>query len=121
MSTSVQLELPSQPRFSAVGRLVAGGLASRLELPVDRIEDLQLAVEALLCRAATDGPVIMRMSEREPGLDVTLGPFAPAPAERASVERMLRALVDEVLVQDADEGEWVVMRTTRDQPAPRSS
>jgi hypothetical protein len=121
VTSAVQIELPSRPGFNAVGRLVTGGYASRLELPVERIEDLQLAVEALLSRSAAGGALIVRMSECERGLDVTLGPFAPAPEERRSVERMLHALVEDVLVQDSDEGEWVVMRATREQPGQARS
>ena len=121
MTSAVQIELPSRPCFNAIGRLVTGGYASRLELPVDRIEDLQLAVEALLCRSTSDGALIVRMCECERGLDVTLGPFARAPQERRSIERMLHALVEDVLVEDSDDGEWVVMRVTREQPAQARS
>ena len=118
--SQVQLELPAR-QFNAVGRLVTAGYASRLELPVDRIEDLQLAVEALLCRPGATGSLVVRMSECEPGIAVTLGPFASAPDQRPSLERMLQALVDEVLVQDSDEGEWIVMRAMRRRPTQGSS
>ena len=113
----VELELPSQPSFKAVGRLVAGGLASRLEFRVDKIEDLQLAVEALLCRAPANGSLRMTLGESKAGLQVTLGLFARVPAERARVERMLHAFVDDVVVQDSDEGEWITMRANRERAA----
>ena len=54
---TVELELPASPSFNAVGRLVAGGLASRLDFAVPDIEDLQLALEALFCRPAANGIV----------------------------------------------------------------
>jgi RNA polymerase sigma-B factor len=83
----VELELPSVPSFNAVGRLVAGGFASRLEFHVEEIEDLQLAVEALLCRCAAERSLTMTLSESECGLQAMLGPFARDPDEHARVAR----------------------------------
>ena len=51
---SIVVEFPATEGYRSVGRLVLGGLASRFELPVDRVEDLLLAVESLL--AATASP-----------------------------------------------------------------
>ena len=45
--TAVELELPDGRPFDAVGRLVAGGIAGRAGLTVDRIDDLQLALQAV--------------------------------------------------------------------------
>ena len=40
---TVLVEFPATEGYRSVGRLVLGGLASRFELPVDRVEDLLLA------------------------------------------------------------------------------
>jgi hypothetical protein len=45
---SIVVEFPAGDGYRSVGRLVLGGLVSRFELPVDRVEDLLLAVESLL-------------------------------------------------------------------------
>src|SRR5262249_22755584 len=44
----IVVEFPATDGYRAVGRLVLGGLVSRFELPLDRVEDLLLAVESLL-------------------------------------------------------------------------
>jgi hypothetical protein len=117
----VELELPSVPSFNAVGRLVAGGFASRLEFHVEEIEDLQLAVEALLCRCPAERSLTMTLSESECGLQATLGPFARDPDDHARVVHMLGTLVADAVVQDSDEGEWVVLSAARDRATARES
>ena len=42
------VEFPAGERFRSVPRLVLGGVAARFELPIDRVDDLLLAVESLL-------------------------------------------------------------------------
>jgi hypothetical protein len=118
---AVELELPSVPSFNAVARLVVGGLASRLDFRVEEIEDLQLAVEALLCRCSAEGSLRVTLNESERGLRAELGPFAPDPAERARVVGMLRTLVEDAVVQDSSEGEWIVVSAARDRAPAQGS
>ena len=42
------VELPARRRYPGVARLVIGGVAARFELPIDRVDDLLLAVDSLL-------------------------------------------------------------------------
>ena len=42
------VEFPASGAYRSVGRLVLGGVASRFELPIDRVDDLLLAVDSLL-------------------------------------------------------------------------
>jgi hypothetical protein len=119
---SVRLELPASACCHAVGRLVVGGVGSRLALPVDRIEDLQLAVEALLSRTAARRVVDLELTESTEWLRVRVGPFAPAPAERGRVQEMLLRLVEDADVQDSDNGEWIVLGAARSRlPARRGA
>ena len=116
---SVRLELSANACCRAVGRLVVGGVGSRLALPVDRIEDLQLAVEALLSRTAARRVVDLELTESTEWLRVRLGPFAPAPAERGRVQEMLLRLVEDVDVQDSGDGEWIVLGAATSRPPAR--
>ena len=51
------VEFPVADGYRSVGRLVLGGVAARFELPIDRVDDLLLAVESLLSRPGRDsGP-----------------------------------------------------------------
>lgn len=108
----VLLELPARPAFNAVGRLVVGGVASRLDFEVADIEDLQLAVEAVLCRAPAASTITLTLEPSQNGLRARLGPFA-SNGDRERVERMLRRLVNEAVLQDSGEDEWVLIRTAR--------
>jgi hypothetical protein len=109
----VRLELPAAPAFHAVGHLVVGGLATRAELRVDQIEDLQLAVEALLLRKSAAEHVTLTLSEDTDGVRVTAGPFADGTSRRPGLETMLRTLVGKTAVQDSEEGEWISMKVAR--------
>ena len=80
------LTLPRERRFYDVAHLVVGGLAARLELTVDSLADLQLAVAGLLPRGETgdDVTVVLRLSEQT--LSGRIGPYS-AEAMRRELER----------------------------------
>ena len=44
---TVWIKIPASPAYLGVVRLVAAGLASRLEFTIDEIEDLKIAVDEL--------------------------------------------------------------------------
>ena len=48
MTDEIRLVIPSQDDFWPIAHLVTGGLALRLDLTYDQLEDLQVAIEALL-------------------------------------------------------------------------
>ena len=76
--------------YRSVGRLVLGGLASRFELPVDRVEDLLLAVESLLVHGVAGETVTLdgRRAARTRSA-VRLGPLASAGVADPAVARVL--------------------------------
>ena len=51
MTDEITLTIPSEREFHDVAHLVLGGLALRLNLTLENLEDLQLAVDAILGRA----------------------------------------------------------------------
>jgi hypothetical protein len=116
----VRLELPALPAYNAVGRLVVGGVASRLDFEIADIEDLQLAVEAVLCRTPAGSTITLTLEPSQDELEVRLGPFA-VNGDRERVERMLRRLVHEAVVQDSGESQWVVIRSMRRRARARGS
>ena len=116
----VQLELPALPAYNAVGRLVVGGVASRLDFEVADIEDLQLAVEAVLCRTPAGSTVTLMLEPSADELEARLGPFA-GNGDRDRIERMLRCLVSDAVVQDSGESQWVVIRSARRRAPTRGS
>ena len=93
---TILVEFPATEGYRGVGRLVLGGLASRFELPVDRVEDLLLAVESLLAHGVAGETVILTVDAGEDALRVRLGPLADGGGvSDPAVARVLRPLVDE--------------------------
>ena len=70
------VEFPVADGYRSVGRLVLGGVAARFELPIDRVDDLLLAVESLLCRPGRDS-VLLEAEATSSGRLVRLGAFPP--------------------------------------------
>lgn len=117
----VELEIPASRPFHAAGRLVAGGVASRVGLDVDRLDDLRLAVEALLSQAPATETLTLTMAESRHAFDLEIGPFASVDIDSEAdvdtdlprLERVLGALVDDFVVHEGEHGVWFAVRVTR--------
>ena len=88
LPTAVSVDVPATPAFVQVLRNVVAGVAARLDLPIDQIEDLRLAVtEAASLLLGEGEPTGLRMTigRDEASMDVTLtsdGRSDPWPTER---------------------------------------
>jgi hypothetical protein len=116
VSDEVVLTLPEHDEFRNVAHLVVGGLAVRLNLTFENLEDVQLALESLLARAAGEVTVAVRLVDD--GLGLRVGPFG---CERLRAEldddgsevglrRVLETVTDGVEVLDLEDGCWVQLR-----------
>ena len=76
----ITLTLPRGPEYQRVAHLVLGGLAVRLDLTIENLEDLELALDALLDAIDRD-----------------------AGDSELDVRRLLESTVDDVHV----DGDWV--------------
>ena len=101
----ITLTLPHDREFHRVAHLVLGGLAVRLELTIETLEDLQLALSTILDRAKEDGQVTVAMSLRVGTLETSVGPVDLSDEltgddddRTLSLRRILWAVVDEVQV-----------------------
>jgi hypothetical protein len=113
VADEITLTLPRAPEFQRVAHLVLGGLAVRLNLTIENLEDLQLALDAILVRMDPwNGNVTVQMSLRDGELETRIGPLTPAlldeieretDREELGVRRVLDSTVDDVHV----DGEWV--------------
>jgi len=110
----ISLTLPDDEAFHRVAHLVVGGLAVRLDLTFEHLEDLELALDALLRRPLTEDVLTLRVQVLDGELRTTLGPFSPMreELERGGVEalnlaRILHAVCDSVEIADRDGSEWV--------------
>jgi len=114
------IEFPAAGGYRSVGRLVLGGIASRFELPIDRVDDLLLAVDSLLMQEPAAETVRLEAEATPSGLLVRMGPFAPGRLDDPGVLRVLTRLVDEVGERDDGDGvsvELVVSAAYRSVPA----
>jgi anti-sigma regulatory factor (Ser/Thr protein kinase) len=119
----ISLTLPADNAFHGVAHLVLGGLAVRLDLTLEHLEDLELALDALLERTASDGDVTVRVRVFDQELKTSVGPFESVrheleSSDQLNLARILATVCDEVEVTDRDGSEWVELtkhiETTKD-------
>jgi hypothetical protein len=116
VSDEIVLTLPRQRRYYDVAHLVVGGLAVRLDLTVDNLSDLQLALAGLLPRDEPDGDVTVVLRMEGNMLDGRIGPFE-AEALRRDLAReggdgygthhVLETVFESYRVDERDGGAWV--------------
>jgi hypothetical protein len=75
MSDEIVLTLPRERRFYDVAHLVVSGLAARLNLTVENLSDLQLALDGLLPRRESEGAVTVMLRIDGDQLAGRVGPF----------------------------------------------
>ena len=116
---TIELTLPAGREWHAVARLVLGGVADRLNLSFEDLDDLQLAVERLLVEAASQDTVTLRVDVVDHGVRVGVGPLVErtiadalqgpdAEPGELTLRRILQTVVDSFGVEEAAEGGIVV-------------
>ena len=114
-SDEIRLTMPRERPFYGVAHLVLGGVAARLELTVEHLEELELALDGLLDRRDGGKEVTLTLRVDDARLAAELGPFggqlradlAGAPEEALSLRRLLDAVVDSYEVDERDGGTWI--------------
>ena len=76
----ISLTLPADDAFRRVAHLVLGGLAVRLDLTYENLEDIELALDTLLERRGDDGDADVTVRVRIEGdeLRTIVRPLGPA-------------------------------------------
>jgi hypothetical protein len=112
MDDTILITIPTSPRLLSVATLVLGGIGSRLHLPYEQVDDLQLA--ALSTLAASEGDTVaVEIRARDDDLSVGLGPLAKGSGGDAGLRRVLDRLVDSVETSSRDGHEWITLRVRR--------
>ena len=120
MNDAIKLTVPHQKNYHGVIRLVVGGLAARLDLSYESLEDLQLALESLLGNEAyaSSEDVTVEL-ELTPGtIKMLVGPLDGArlrsdleakagDGEGVTLGRLLATVVGDVHLEERDGGQWV--------------
>jgi anti-sigma regulatory factor (Ser/Thr protein kinase) len=114
----VTLRLPREHSFFSVAHLVVGGLAVRLNLSFDQLEDLQVAVAELLEQRESDDEITISLRITGNVIEVELGPFdesltkelAHDDGDEVGLRRVLETVVDEIDVSERGGKPWISLR-----------
>lgn len=116
MTDTVTLQLPRGRGFRPVAHLVLGGLASRLELTVDVLDDIETAIDELLEHGDSPGHVTLSVEVDEHVLRATVGPFGDRvgaelrdEGQGLGLRRVLATVVDAVETDERDGQHWVCL------------
>jgi serine/threonine-protein kinase RsbW len=113
LPAAVFVEVPATPGSVQVLRNVLAGVAARLDMPIDQIEEVRLAVTeaASLLLEEADATVLRMTIDDDPqALDVTLssdGHADPWPSDRALASwpwLVVKGLTDEIRAERPDGG-----------------
>ena len=118
-AAEIELILPADDAFRRVAHLVLGGLATRHDLTVETLEDLTLALDAVLGRLDDGGDdVTVRMKVGDEDVSTEVGPFrdldvrgelASGSEDAIDLRRILSAVCDEVSVVERGGSQWIEM------------
>ncbi len=109
----IRLVIPAEEDFRPIAHLVTGGLAMRLDVTYDDLDDLQVGIEALLALRDDADELVVSLSAEDGVLRASLGPFAPGRvhAEESDggldLHRVLETVCDTHEVEERDGGAWV--------------
>jgi hypothetical protein len=108
------LTLPADDAFHGVAHLVLGGLAVRLDLTFEHLEDIELALDSLLERTGDEGEVTVRVLVTDGELRTIVGPLTyvggdldESGSDGLNLRRILSAVCDSVAVEERDGAQWV--------------
>ena len=109
----IRLVIPAEEDFRPIVHLVTGGLAARLDVTYDDLDDLQVGIEALLALRDDSDELVVSLSADDGVLHAALGPFPPEKVHAADpdggldLSRVLETVCDTHEVEERDGGAWV--------------
>jgi hypothetical protein len=116
----IELTTPVGRAWDPVVRMVLGGIADRLDLGFDELDDLQLAVERLLAEGDPANPVTLSFELlAQGGVRTRIGPLRDAalaealqgpepPPGELTLRRILSAVVDSYGIEEVADGHLIV-------------
>jgi hypothetical protein len=111
---TVTLTIPGERPYIGIARMFVGGLAARLDLGYEAMDDLQLALESVLLKSELGETVTLEAQLEDTGVCILVGPFAADPlavtvgsGDALELERLLSALVAGAESSMRDDGCWL--------------
>jgi hypothetical protein len=131
---SITLQIPHEKPFHGVARLVVGGLAARLDLSYEHLEDLQLALATVLENEGylVGSEVTVKLAVNPDSVGMVIGPLRSEQlradlqedaGEGISLHRLLSTLADAVELEQGEEGGWLRLekRVPLKHPEPKGA
>jgi len=109
----IRLVIPAEEDFRPIAHLVTGGLAMRLDVTYDDLDDLQVGIEALLSLRDDMGELVLSLSADDGVLRASLGPFPPERVQDGArdggldLRRVLETVCDTHEIDERDGAAWV--------------
>jgi len=115
VTDEITLTIPRDRALYGVAHLVLGGLGIRLNLTIENLEDLEIALDTVLDSARDGENVTIAIRVGEGAIQTRIGPMNDgirAALEQESgdgvgLRRILDAVVDGVEVESDDHGDWI--------------
>jgi hypothetical protein len=125
-ASEIRLVIPAEEDFRPIAHLVAGGLAARLDVTYDDLDDLQVGIDALLALRDDVEELVISLSADHGTLHVSLGPFPPETLREGGgdggldIHRVLTTVCDTHEIQERDGAAWVELTKRIASPAGAS-
>jgi len=112
----ITLTIPREEPFHEVAHLVLGGVAARLDLTFESLDDLETALDAVLERSGNTGEVTLKLRIEDGSIHAAVGPLAVDrvkaelerdPGEAVTLRRILDTVVDGY---ELDGNGWLELR-----------
>jgi hypothetical protein len=113
----ITLTIPRDRAFYGVAHLVLGGLVVRSDLTIEHLEDLQLALDAVLERAHETDDVTIKLVVKDGEIVTAIWPLpegvreelAAPGGDSVGLRRMLDTLVDSVELEPGEGGDQLTL------------
>lgn len=114
----ITLVLPRDRAFYGIANLVLGGLAIRFRATIEKVDDLQIALESVLEQEDGDEEITVHARVAGDTLETRIGPFSEAVARELAgpgeaglgLRRILDTVTDSVSVGTEDGRYWIELR-----------
>lgn len=116
-AADIRLKIPHEKPYHGIARLVVGGLAARLDLSYEHLDDLQLALGTVLENEgySQSAEVTVELRVREGGVEMAIGPLHVTEVrsdlekngDAVSLRRLLSTVVERVELEQRADGGWL--------------